>query len=82
MFWLFDGVLHNIEITASHAPSDLVNWCGFDPSSDDILFWCKEQEIELRLVQEAEESQLWAAPSGAQIALQGGRLWNMTLSID
>ncbi|MEF2278760.1 hypothetical protein V3W47_10660 [Deinococcus sp. YIM 134068] len=80
VFWLFEGMLHSIEITVGHSPSDLVNWCGFD-FSNDILNWCAEQGIELSPMQEADEGQLWMSLSGALIALQGGSLWNITLTI-
>jgi hypothetical protein len=81
VFWLFEGVLHSVEITARHAPSDLVDWCGFDFSSGDLLNWCSGQGIELSLVKEVDEGQLWGSPSGALITMQGGKLWNITLAV-
>ncbi|GBF06500.1 hypothetical protein DAERI_090086 [Deinococcus aerius] len=83
VLYLRDGVLNSLELTASgfYQPSDLVNWCGFDIIKDNILGWCETQGIELRLVQETEESRLWEAPSGALIAIQGDRLWNIAMSV-
>ncbi|AWT36033.1 hypothetical protein GCM10008956_02360 [Deinococcus arenae] len=67
--------------SAQHGLSDLVNWGDFDPFSDDLLGWCAAQGIPVTLMQEEGGRQLWKAPSGALIALQEGRLWNVTLAL-
>lgn len=81
VFWLLDGALHSVELTGSpsHRPSDLVDWCGFSILEDDPLAWCREEGIDLTLVQEEKGGQWWMTPSGASLTLQDGKVWNVTL---
>ena len=83
VFWFIEGCLDSVEVltSAHHGLSDLVNWWGFDPFSGDLLGWCAAQGIPLTLTHEEGRGQLWEAPSGALIALQEGKLWNVTLSV-
>lgn len=75
------GTLQSVELTRSpwHEPSDLVDWCGFSMHDGDLLAWCTEHDITLALDWEESGGQLWSTPSGALIAVQDGRLWNITL---
>ncbi|WP_169737032.1 hypothetical protein [Deinococcus pimensis] len=81
VLWLLNGTLHSVELTrsAGHEPSDVVDWCGFSMHDGDPLAWCHEHDIDLSLDREENGTQLWSTPSGARIALQDGRLWNITL---
>lgn len=83
VFWFIEGSLDSVEVTTSaqHGLSDLVNWGGFNPFWDDLLGWCAAQGIPVTLMHEEGGGQLWRAPSGALIALQEGRLWNVTLAL-
>ncbi|MBZ9749290.1 hypothetical protein K7W42_00280 [Deinococcus sp. HMF7604] len=83
VFWLVDGQLSSLELATSHAPSDLINWCGFDwvPDRDRLLRWCQAEGIPVSLQQEESGGQLWQTPSGAHVAVQGGQLWNITLRL-
>lgn len=81
VLWMHGGTLRSVELTRSpwHEPSDLVDWCGFSMHDGDPLAWCHEQDIILALDREENGGQLWSTPSGALIALQDERLWNITL---
>ncbi|ADV67052.1 hypothetical protein [Deinococcus maricopensis] len=83
VLWVRDGLLESLELTSSlhHEVSDLVNWGDFDIHTDDILAWCAQQGIPLRVLHEEDTSQIYQTPSGALIALQDQRLWNITLSV-
>lgn len=83
VLWFIDGMLNSVELTGSaeHVPSDLVDWDGFAIHSDDLLAWCREQHIPVRLDREAGAAQLWSTASGALIVMQDGALWNITLAL-
>lgn len=83
MFWFIEGRLDSVEVLTSpyHGLSDLVNWCGVDPFSSDLLGWCAVQGMSLTMMHEKGGEQLWETPSGALIAIQEGRLWNVSLTL-
>lgn len=83
VFWFLSGELRSLELTVTHAPSDVINWCGFDwvQDRDRLLHWCHAKGISLDLMVEEGESQLWQSPSGALLSVHKGQLWNVTLDL-
>lgn len=65
VFWFIEGRLDSVEVltSAHHGLSDLVNWCGFDPFSDDLLGWCAAHGSSLTLTREEDGGQFWETPS-------------------